>query len=309
VAVGLDVGGTKLLGGLISESGEILHRREVPTPRTSAGCDPGLVALSQLARELRDDADAAGHEVRAIGLGFAEYVDDDRLTSSEVFAWDRQPADLMAEIWPGLPVAVGADVRCAAMAEARARSLPDTATMLYVSWGTGLSSSLVLGTTCLAGSRGEALALGEWSVSSSVDPGWTGNLESYASGHALGDRYEASTTVVVTGLEVAARSQRGDEIAGGIISTAASALTYALRDCVLLLDPDLIVLGGGVGTSGGELPVKVREALPGLLRRPRPPQVVPAQAGAEAGLIGAGLGAWDAVTRASIHRARAARIP
>jgi len=297
VAVGLDVGGTKLLGGLVSASGAILHRREIPTPRSAAGCDPGLVALSGLARGLHDDAEAAGHRVCGIGLGFAEYVDDNRLTSREVFAWDRQPAELMTEIWPGLPVVVDADVRCAAQAEARARSRPDAATMLYVSWGTGLSSSLALGTTCLSGSRGEALALGEWSVSPHVDPGWTGNLETYASGRALGDRYEKTTSEVVTGLDVAARSQRGDEVAAGIISSAASALTYALRDCVLLLDPDLVVLGGGVGTSGGELPLKVRAALPGLLRRPRPPEVVPARAGAEAGLVGAGSAAWDAAAR------------
>lgn len=296
MAVGLDVGGTKLLGGLVSRSGEILLRREVPTPRTSAGCDPGLVALSDLARGLRDDAEAAGHRVGGIGLGFAEYVDDNRLTSTEVFAWDRQPAELMAEIWPGLPAVVRADVRCAAQAEARARSLPDTATFLYVSWGTGLSSSFVLGTTCLVGGRGEALALGEWGVSSHVDPAWTGNLETYASGRALGDRYEKSTSVAATGHDVAARSQLGDEVAAGIISSAASALAYALRDCVLLLDPDLIVLGGGVGTSGGELPAKVRASLPGLLRRPRPPEVVPARAGAEAGLVGAGLAAWEAAS-------------
>jgi glucokinase len=299
VAVGLDVGGTKLLGGLVDASGEVLVRREVPTPRSPRGCDPGLVALSSLARELRRDAESAGHAVRAVGLGFAEYVAGDRLTSSEVFAWDRQPAALVAQIWSGVPVVVDADVRCAARAESRRRALPSTGSMLYVSWGTGLSSTLVLGDTCLAGSRGEALALGEWGVAAAVDPSWPGNLESYASGRALGLRYETATSSAATGAEVEARSERGDEVAARIIASAASALARALRDCVLLLDPDVVVLGGGIGTSAGPLPTLVGDALPGLLRRPRPPRVEPALAGAEAGLVGAGLSAWRAARSAT----------
>jgi glucokinase len=295
VTVGLDIGGTKLLGGLVTQQGEILATCEVPTPRSPQGCDPGLVALSELARGLRSDAQKAGHVVRGVGLGFAEYVADNLLTSAEVFAWDRQPADLMSDVWPGVPVVVGADVRCAAFAESRRRRMSSHQSMFYVSWGTGLSSSLMLGSVPLAGGRGEALAFGELSVNSAVEPGWAGNLESYASGRALGLRYETVTPSSASGADVASWAGQGDETAAKIISSAALAVAYALRDCVLLLDPDVIVLGGGVGTSGGSLPGLVATSLSGLLIRPRPPEVVPALAGAEAGLVGAGLSAWQAI--------------
>ena len=116
VVLALDAGGTKLLGGLVTRSGEIVARTQRPTPRTSAGCDPGLVELTDLAGSLAVAASQQGHRIRGAGLGIAEYVSGDRLTSAEVFSWDRQPTELLAGHANGR-VAVETDVRCAAMAE------------------------------------------------------------------------------------------------------------------------------------------------------------------------------------------------
>ena len=264
VVLALDAGGTKLLGGLVTRDGTIVLREQVPTPRDDRGCDPDLHALAALALRVRDQAAAAGSRVTAVGVGMPEYVRDGSLTSAEVFAWTRQPGEVLAGL--GGPVAVESDVRCAALAEASLRE--DTPSLLYVSWGTGLSSTLVVGGRCLAGRRGEAIALGEWPVAAAVDASWPGNLETYASGRGI--------------------ALRGDE------AGAADAVAHAVVALVQVLDPDVVVLGGGVGTSGGPLQTGVRDAVPRLLARPCPPPVEAARAGADAGLLGAARIAWEA---------------
>lgn len=292
VVLAIDAGGTKLLGGLVTRTGQTLHVDEVPTPRTPSGCDPGLVALVALAGRLGRAADAAGHLVRAIGVGFPEYVRDGVVTSAEVFAWERQPAKALADIAPGTPVVVEADVRCAAAAEAHTRPASD---FFYVSWGTGLSSSLVVSGMPLPGHRGEALALGEWPVSAAVDPAWPGKLEQYAAGLAIGDRYREQTGVRLDGRAVVGRAADGDPVAVKVVDSAAGALAHALAQVVHLLDPEVVVVGGGLGTSGTRLPQLVAKLLPGLLARPDPPPVEFAVAGPRSGLVGAGLLGFRAI--------------
>lgn len=296
VVVALDAGGTKLLGGLVTADGEVLDRDQVPTPRVGGRCDPGLRELHALAGRLAALATARGHRVRGVGLGMAEYVHDGQLTSAEVFAWDDQPGELLDDLLgrPGTAsVAVEADVRCAALAEARARGLGSRGSMLYLSWGTGLSSTLVLDGQCLTGSRGEALALGEWPVETWVDPGWTGNLERFASGLGMGERYEARTGAVASGADVARLAGAGDPDAELVVTTAAEAVARAVASLVQVLDPGVVVLGGGVGAGAGTLPRLVRDVVLTLLARPKPPAVEPARAGPDAGLLGAGLVAWQ----------------
>jgi glucokinase len=263
VALAVDAGGTKLLAGLVARDGTVVLREQVPTPRDDRGCDPDLETLIALAHRLHARATNDGHRVVGVGLGMPEYVRDGVLTSVEVFAWSRQPGEVLAGL--GVPVTVESDVRCAALAEAAARA--GASPLLYVSWGTGLSSTLVVDGRCLAGRRGEAIALGEWPVAAAVDPAWPGNLESYASGRGI--------------------AMRGDE------AGAVEAVAHAVAALVQVLDPELVVLGGGIGTSGGALPNGVRDAVPGLLARASPPPVVPARAGADAGLLGAALVAWE----------------
>ena len=290
----VDVGGTKLSAALVSRDLEVRLAEEVPTPRSEAGCDPGLVELAALVDRLMVRARDHSLSVEAIGLGFPEYAIADRLTSTEVFAWDVQPTALLTGAGYGVPVLVESDVRCAALAEANDRQLDGT--LFYVSWGTGISSTLMLGRQCLTGRRGEAIGLGEFRVPSVVDPEWTGNLEAFASGLGVERRYadvdgsggldcRAITTIAAAGQPDALR----------IVGSAASAVAHALGACVSLLDPDLVVLGGGIGCSDSLLPRLAAEELATLLTRPEPPAVVPATLSARAGLLGAALLAWQRV--------------
>jgi glucokinase len=292
----VDVGGTKLSAALVTPDLQVTFAEEVPTPRGEAGCDPGLVELVRVVERLIGRAAASGAAVEAIGLGFPEYTTGDRLTSREVFAWEVQPAVLFAGA--GVPVAVESDVRCAARAEAHARQVGGT--LLYASWGTGISSAVVIGMRCLTGRRGEAIALGELDVPAAVDPEWTGNLESFASGRGVERRYADAVAGTDGGGDdldcrrITALAADGHPAALGVVSSAATAMARGLRACIGLLDPDLVVLGGGIGSSGSLLPRLATDELTTLLRtRPDPVRVVPASLGARAGLLGAAQVAWE----------------
>jgi glucokinase len=292
VVVAVDVGGTKIASGLVSAAGEEVWRSATATPGTDRGRDHWLPQVADVVRRVRVEAAGLGHVVRAVSLGFPEYVRHDRLRSNEVIAWVRQPADVLA-VGLDVPVYVESDVRGAAFAEARLAP-PGEHDLFYVSWGTGISSTLVVDGRCRPGRRGEALALGEFDVPATVDPTWTGNLEQFASGDGIARRYEvAHPGRAYDGRAVAERAAAGDLDATAIVQSAANAMARAVRSCIAILDPDAVVFGGGIGAGDGLLVRAMRRELDRLLSRPDPPAVRPARSGDRAGVIGVGLTGWQ----------------
>ncbi|MFB8266973.1 ROK family protein [Streptomyces sp. NPDC055955] len=290
VAVALDIGGTTLSGGLVTEDGAVLYEAGRPAVR-DGGRDPGLHGTVALARQLTVKAGDMGAAVVGIGAGFPEYVSGaGALTSRDVINWDEQPAGLLAPLVPGRPVVVESDVRCGALAEARTGSGRGLGSFLYVSVGTGLSGAFVQDGRVWTGQRGEALGLGTWPVRGGPAP----DLEAYASGAGIAARYSAVTGSAVTGARaVVARAQAGDAAAFDVLSTAGGALGTALAWAVALLDPAAIVVGGGLGAAGGLFDESIRTAYAAHAgRRGRPP-VRRAELGARSGLVGAALAAWE----------------
>lgn len=312
VALGLDVGGTTVAGGLVDATGEVLHRVSAPSEVAGAR-DPGFVVSLGVARSLLDAAAARGLLVHGIGVGVPEYVSaDGRVTSAEVMGWDAQPAAAFGIL--GLPVAVHSDVRCGALAEARCGAGRGAGSFLYVSVGTGLSSALVLGGEVWPGARGEAIALGELPVSPAVAPGETGSLESFAAGAAILRRFRADDGGPDAGAPAPGAPTDptgGDRLTGGslpdgpaidraaaagdphavrVVESSAHALAHGIAAAVALLDPERVVLGGGLGTSTGHWARALRHCYAALTaRRPRPPALVSAALGPDAGLVGAAL--------------------
>ncbi len=283
VALGVDIGGTKTRAALIDPGGRIVAVEETPTggvPRA----DPGLRASFGIARAVADAARARDLRVECVGVGVPEFVEPDGvLHSALVIAWEEQPRDLFAELGP---VTVESDVRCGAIAESVLGAGRDRSSMLYVSVGTGISATLVLDGTAWAGARGEAISLGEFPVDRVADPSSESTLEEFASGGAMGRRLGLAGA-----REAMTLAAQGDARAAAVVASSAIALGSALAWAVSLVDPEIVVLGGGLGTSGGawfELVLERYRALgsPGI------PPVVAARLGAESGVIGAGLVAW-----------------
>ncbi|MBM3687151.1 MAG: ROK family protein [Actinobacteria bacterium] len=286
IAVGVDIGGTKARVALVGSDGSVLLVEETSTS-TEGGADPGLARSVALADAVSAQARERGLEIEAVGVGVPEYVDaHGRLRSRDVIAWDRQPMEVFADLGP---VVVESDVRCGALAESRAGAGVGLHSMLYASIGTGISCALVIGGRLWRGHRGEAIALGELPVDRALDPGSATTLEQFASGAAIARRYARVTGESVSGArEVISRADRGDSRAAAVVDSSALALGAALAWAVHLIDPERIVLGGGLGASGGHWAEVVREA---YVERSRPhaPVIVPAALGGDSGAIGAGI--------------------
>ena len=292
VALGVDVGGTKTRVALVDLEGHVIEVSEIPTS-VEGGADPGLARSLALARDVTRRAGEQGWAIGGVGVGMPEYVDAaGMLRSRDVMAWDRQPAELFTE-WG--PVVVESDVRCGALAESLLGAGRGASSMLYVSIGTGISCALVIEGRLWRGHRGEAIALGELPVDRTLDASETTTLEQYASGAAIARRYSHVTGHAVDGArEVLARADAHDIRAERVVEGAATAVGAALAWAVHLLDPQVVVLGGGLGASEGPWCELVGRS---YLERSRPeaPPIVTATLGANSGVVGAGLAALSAL--------------
>jgi glucokinase len=243
-----------------------------------------------VAGELRSD----GRIPSALGIGVPELVDAaGQIRSAHLLDWSVIPlAERLGAIGPAF---IAADVRAAALAEARHGAGCEFESFAYVSIGSGISSTVVQDGVPLAGARGGALVLasGSLGVPCSECSAWTEFvLEDYASGPALARRYAAATGRPVEGAEaVIAAANEGEPAAVQIVDTAADALGSSLGWLVNVLDPEAIVIGGGLGLAPGRFRERLIEATRNHIWNPgaRELPFVSAELGADAGLIGAAL--------------------
>lgn len=303
----IDIGGTKTQVGIVSRSGEVLLEATRPTrERGDSAGDRDAAETDEIERALRFGCAFAKSSAfpapRAVVAGVPEYVSvDGSVDSCEVLRWNRQPSEVLAELVSGLrPPAVASesrgtgaasgiesDVRLGALGEAAYGAARALDSFLYVSLGTGLSSTFVLGGTPWAGARGQAIALGEFAVSAGR------NLEQTASGTALAERYAEAAGERVPGPEIVSRAARGDALAADVLRTAGEALGDALADTAELLDPHGIVVGGGLGAANTPVMVAARQRYRSRTdRRPGAAVLLTASCGARSALLGGAAAAW-----------------
>jgi glucokinase len=230
----------------------------------------------------------------AIGVGVPELVDAaGQIRSAHLLDWSAIPlTECLQAIAPAF---LAADVRAAALAEARHGAGREFESFAYVSIGSGISSTVVQDGVPLAGARGGALVLssGSLGVPCAECSAWTEFvLEDFASGPALARRYAAVTGRVIERAEtVIAAANDGEPAAVQIVDSAANALGSSLGWLVNVLDPEAIVIGGGLGLARGRFRERLVEATRGHIWNPgaRGLPFVSAALGADAGLIGAAL--------------------
>lgn len=295
-AIGVDLGGTKSAAGLVTlPEGQVLARRLAPTEPQRGG--PAVLAtVAGLVQELKLESERLGFRPVALGLGIAELVDvAGRIVSAATIDWRGfDPIErLQAEC--RLPTRIDADVRVAARAEAKWGAGQHAQSFLFITVGTGISASLVIEGQPYAGARGLtgtfASAAG---LATSEREGLvrTIPLEHYASGPAIAARYQAlHPTSEADAREVLALSDAGETDARQVVESAGAALGSAIAALVNMLDPDRIVLGGGLGLAGGVYLEALDEALRGGIwsEHHRGLPLVLATLGVDAGLMGAAL--------------------
>lgn len=300
--IGLDVGGTKMAGGLVAmPDGRALARHSRPTGAARGG-EAVLADAVGLVQELMAAANRAGVAVRAVGLAVAELVDaDGRITSAQTIAWKGLPvAERLGACAPAL---VESDVRAAALGEAARGAGRPYRLFVYVTVGTGISSCLVQDGQPFAGARGNALVMASAPLSTVCTNCGTELhpvLEEIASGPAIVARYNALRPGGAThGRDVLAAAAAGDAAAQRVVETAAVALGSGVAFLANVLDPEAIVVGGGLGLAGGlywERFVRAtREHIWSEATRELP--IIPAALGVDAGIIGAALAAWKRFSR------------
>jgi glucokinase len=305
LAIGVDIGGTKVAAGVVDADGRILARVRRDTPAH----DPEGVedVIAECIGELTTD-----HEVEAAGLGAAGFVDAARSTVlfAPNLAWRNEPLRAAVEQRTGLPVVVENDANAAAWGETRfgaGHGQPNTVT---VTVGTGLGGGLVLGGQLIRGAFGAAAEVGHMNLVPEGRPCGCGNLgcwEQYASGRALVTEARQRATASpkearlllelaegqagsITGPMVTMGAVAGDPVALQSFAAVGAWLGRGLADLAAILDPRTLIIGGGVSEAGELLVGPARETFEAQLtaRGHRPTATVRvAQLGQDAGLIGA----------------------
>jgi glucokinase len=306
LTIGVDIGGTKVLGAVVDETGAMIAqaRRETPAGDVSQ--------ISSLVVEVVTDL-ADRHEVTAVGIGAAGWIDAKRSTVlfAPNLAWRNEPLRDEVARHVRVPVVVENDANAAAWAEFQfgaAAEARDSMVMFTV--GTGIGGGLVLGGELLRGCTGIAGELGHVLVVPNGHPcgcGRLGCIEQYASGKALVRFAQALAAdapataagllalaggdpAAITGEMVTAAAKAGDPAACEAFSQIGYWLGQILADLAQVLDPQVLVIGGGVVEAGDLLMGPTRTAyVAALAQRSRLPfaELRPALLGNRAGVVGA----------------------
>jgi len=296
-ALGIDVGGTKIAAGLVEfPKGRLMTRRVLPTLPARGGAAV-LDDVAKLAGELTAEAGGLGVAIDGVGLGLCELVDPEgRILSANCVQWRDQPVrERLSSI---APVTLEADVRAAAMAEARFGAGRPYRIFLYVTVGTGIACCLMLDKHPYTGARGATGTMASSPLSVPCELcGHTSrrSLEELAAGPALVARFnQLKPGAAKTGQDVIAAVAAGDVDALAVVRSAGEALESAVGLLVNVLDPEAVVVGGGLGLSEGpywdEFIAATRRHIWSEEHRGLP--ILRAATGPDAGLIGAAFAAW-----------------
>jgi glucokinase len=294
-AIGIDVGGTKIAGGIVAlTSGAVLTRQIVPT-RPEHGGEAVLAETRSLADMLLREARASRLRVLGVGVGICELVNlQGIVTSGFTVRWHG--IDVQSALSDLAPTVVEADVRAHALAEARFGAGQPYRIFVYISVGTGISACLVLDGRPFAGARGNALVLASGPTTIVREDGSRERqiLEEFASGSAIARRFGTARAE-----DVFAAAATGDKAARRILSTAGEALGSSIGWVANVLDPEALVIGGGLGLAGGifwdQVVATARDHIWSDATRRLP--MLHAALGADAGVIGAA----EACRRMTIH--------
>ncbi|GAB2752648.1 ROK family glucokinase [Nocardioides salsibiostraticola] len=302
---GIDVGGTKISGAVVDEHGGVVEERTIESPAEDG--DAIETAINTLVTDLR-----SRHDLVAVGVGAAAYIDAARarVLFAPNLAWRDLDLKDHLETRLGLPVVVENDGNAAAWGEFRFGAAAEHEDILMVTVGTGVGGGLVTSGQLVRGAYGVAAEIGHLRVvpqGLECGCGRRGCLEQYGSGSALvrQARIEAAadptaarvlleraggSADAITGPMVTEVAQAGDRFARSQFDFIGNWLGEGLASLAAVLDPSVVVVGGGVSHAGDLLMTPLREAFERELiaRTYRPvADILLAALGNRAGVVGA----------------------
>jgi hypothetical protein len=297
VTVGFDIGGTNMRASVVTGNGEIIESYSAPVPRTAEKLQAGIVEVV--------DKLKTNHQISAVGLAIAGFLDPDCETVrfAPHLPWRDHPvrAELSAAL--DLPVCLEHDANSAAWGEYRFGAARGVDTWVLFAIGTGIGATLMHNGEIYRGAYGTAPEFGHIQVvvgGRECPCGKKGCLERYCSGSALVAtaqellaRYPDTDSILrkapFNGEDVMIAARDGDELALQVVADFADWLGLGLSFVSDILDPSVILIGGGVSTDADlylpQATAKMQSSIVGAGYRPTP-VVACAELGGAAGMIG-----------------------
>ena len=294
--IGVDVGGTKILAAVVSRDGALGARVECPSEHSSQ--DALLAELDSLVEELQ----RAEPDVRALGLGVPSRIDQRAGRALKSVNIPLEGVDLRDRMRErhGLPVALDNDANAAAIAEWQAGAARGARDVVMLTLGTGVGGGLILDGKPYRGATGSGAELGHIVLEPGGPPcgcGGHGHLESFAAGPAA-DRIARSLYVDGSNAhDLVTRAREGAPKAVEALAGIGRYLGAGIASLINVFEPEVVVVGGGFGAAGELLLAPAREvvAVEGLEPARDNVRIVEAELGVEAGVIGAGMVAFEAL--------------
>jgi len=301
--IALDVGGTGMKAALVGADGTLLHQARRPTHR-ERGAEAVVTAILDFAAELYAHGERAyGTGAAAAGVAVPGIVDEAggiAVYSANLHWTDLPLRDLVSERLGGIPVALGHDVRSGGLAEGRLGAGNGADRFLFLPLGTGIAGAIGIDGRIEAGAHGYAGEIGHIVVrpgGRACGCGQHGCLEAYASAGAVSRSWaRASGDPDADAAGCARAVAAGDPAAAAVWREAVEALADGLVTGLTLLDPRVLIVGGGLAEAGDTLFGPLRAAVEERITFQKLPLIVPAALGDTAGCLGAGLLAWDLIS-------------
>ncbi|MCS6773842.1 MAG: ROK family protein [Anaerolineae bacterium] len=317
--VGVDLGGTKILAAVIDPQGEV-----VGTGKKSTHAEKGPEAVVHRIGKAMDEALEAAKvrkdRIAAIGIGVPGVVDRMSgvvISATNLPGWHHVPLSRVLRDWHDVPVVVSNDVRVAAVGEHRVGAGRGVHSLVAVFIGTGIGGGVILNDCLIEGFRGSAGEVGHMVIMAdgpyAPGGGIRGGIEALASRSAIERDIRAGlaagrpsvmpdllkekdSSTITSGL-LAKAVERGDALTIEVLRRAAFYLGLHASALINAFDPEMLVYGGGVVEALGEwLLSQIRDtARQYAINKHRidAVRIVPAKLGDYAGVVGAGLLAWD----------------
>lgn len=259
---------------------------------------PGAESLrrgAEVAASVAATAEQEGVEILGTGIGIPELVEDGRITSDAVVAWTDAGVAEAFSAHP--PIRVEADIRAAALAEARLGGAADEPVVVYINLGTGISHCLLIEGRPFEGQHGRALMSGS-TLMTVLDTDRNvlvgSSVEDVASGRGISERFERFSGEAVSAGQVFERASEGSGAARLLVDQSIALWGHMVANLVDILDPGLVIVGGGLVNVPGLLDSIAEVALRSVWSdRARETPIKAGMCGPRAGVIGAGLTLLD----------------